>query len=49
MNTDATRQRMFEKLARSEEAQPDCSLTRTLNEPTKPIGKTTSEGGKPKE
>jgi hypothetical protein len=49
MNTDATRQRMLEKLARSEEAEPDRSLTRTLDQPTKLIGGTTNGSGEAEE
>jgi hypothetical protein len=36
---------MLEKLARSEEAEPDCSLTRTLNKPTKSICRTANGSG----
>jgi hypothetical protein len=33
MNTDATRQRMFKKLACSKEAERDRSLTRSFQQP----------------
>jgi hypothetical protein len=49
MDTDATRQRMLEKLARSEEAESNRSLTRTLHQPAKPISGTTNGGGEAEE
>jgi hypothetical protein len=49
MNTDATRQRMLEKLARSKEAESDRSLTRTLDQATKLIGGTTNGSGETEE
>lgn len=49
MDTDATRQRMLEKLARSEEAESNRSLTRTLHQSTKLIGGTTNGGGEAEE
>ncbi len=49
MNTNAARQRMFEKLACSKEAESDRSLTRTFDQSTKLIGGTTNGGGEAEE
>ena len=45
MNANAAWQRMLEELARSEEAEPDRSLTRTLHQPAKPISGTANGSG----
>jgi hypothetical protein len=49
VDTNTTWERVLQKLARSEEAQPDCSLTRTLNKPTKPICSAANESGEAEE
>jgi hypothetical protein len=42
VDTNTTWERVLEKLTRSEEAEPDRSLARTLHQPTKLIGGTTN-------
>ena len=45
VDANTTWERVLQKLARSEEAQPDCSLTRTLNKRTKSICRTANRSG----
>jgi hypothetical protein len=42
VDANTTWERVLEKLTRSEEAEPDRSLARTLHQPTKLIGGTTN-------
>jgi hypothetical protein len=45
VNANTTWEWALQELARSEEAEPDCSLTRTLNKPTKSISRTANGSG----
>ena len=49
VNANTTWEWVLQELARSEEAEPDCSLTRTLNKPTKPICSAANESGEAEE